>query len=85
MISTTSALKFVFAIDIMTSNVLAVTDESHVRSLFPILPVDVQRFYYRSFGMDVNQMSCVTIGVLSPAMVTLKNILEKDVKQQIYI
>lgn len=50
----------------------------------PILPVNVQRVYYRSSGMDINQMSCVTIGVLdlSPAMVTLKNILERDVKNK---
>ena len=43
MFSTTSAIKFVFAQFIVTSNVLTVTDENHERYIhvFPILPVNV--------------------------------------------
>ena len=45
MFLTQSAIKFVFAQFIVTSNVLTVTDENHERCIFPILPVNVLRSY----------------------------------------
>lgn len=45
MFSTMSAIKFVFAQCIMTSNVLTFTDENHKKSVFAILPVNVPQSY----------------------------------------
>ena len=45
MFSTTSVMRFVFVLCIVTSHVLTVSDENRERCIFPILPVNVSRSY----------------------------------------
>lgn len=43
MFSTTSVMRFVFVLNIVTSHVLTVTDKNWARCIFPFLPVNVLR------------------------------------------